>query len=249
MRAQTIVAGEQDMPSKSSEPRFQLYYWPIPFRGCFVSYLFAYRDVPLLEGSSFDEIQDLKSKPIGEQGIPFMGPPVLVELGSGRTLSQMPAIVLYASHQLDLVPEDPFDVAMSVKVLMDCNDVLMEICRYNGSTMWEREEWTQFRSERFPHWLEIFEESLERGHFGKEPVSFADIGVFALFGNMTRCLPELEPDLREHAPGVHAHCRRIGSKPSLAKYVASEEQRYGQLYCGGQIEKSIRKMLAMDAEK
>ena len=38
-----------------------------------------------------------------------------------------------------------------------------------------------------------------------------------------------------------------GSEPSLAKFVDGQEQKYGKLYCGGQIEKSIRKMLEMDA--
>ena len=235
------------MSSSMSQPRFQLYYWPIPFRGCFVSYLFAYRDVPLLEEASYEANRDLMSRHPSEQDIPYMGPPVIRDLESGRTLSQMPAIVLFVSRELDLVPEDPFDAAMCMKILMDCNDVLMEICRYNGSIMWAREEWVQFRSRRLPRWMQIFEESLRRGSIGREPVSFADIGVFALFGNMTRCLPELDADLLNHAPGIHGLCRRIGSQPSLARYVADEEKRYGKLYCGGQIEKSIRKMLEMDA--
>ena len=235
------------MPSKMSQPRFKLYYWPLPFRGCFVSYLFAYRDVPLLEEANFEENRSLMSRHPSNQDVPYMGPPVLRDLESGRTLSQMPAIVLYVSRELDLMPEDPFDVAMRMKVPMDCNDVLMEICRYNGSIMWEREQWNEFRSQRFPRWLDIFEESLKRGFLGEDPLSFADIGVFALFGNMTRCLPELEADLLQGAPGIHALCQRIGSKPSLAKFVTDEEQKYGKLYCGGQIEKSIRKMLEMDA--
>nr|MDJ0939898.1 glutathione S-transferase family protein [Woeseiaceae bacterium] len=134
-----------------------------------------------------------------------------------------------------------------MKVLMDCNDVLMEICRYNGSTMWDREDWIRFRSERLPRWLAIFEESLKRRFIGKDTVSFADIGTYALFGNMIRCLPELEPDLLNNAPGIHSLCKRIGSEPSLASYVAAEEQRYGSLYCGGYIEESIRKMLELDA--
>ncbi len=230
-------------------PRFQLYYWPLPFRGCFVSYLFAYRDVPLLEVADFDTIVEMKGLDPGEQDVPFMGPPVLRDLESGRTLSQMPAIVLYASRELDLIPEDPFDAAMAMKVLMDCNDVLMEICRYNGSSMWAREDWSEFRSRRLPRWLGIFEESLKRGFIGKDLATFADIGVYALFGNMTRCLPNLEADVLEHAPGIHALCEEIGAQPSLAKYVAAQEQTYGNLYCGGQIEKSIRKMLAMDANR
>ncbi|MDJ0698836.1 MAG: glutathione S-transferase family protein [Woeseiaceae bacterium] len=235
------------MSSNTSQSRFKLYYWPLPFRGCFVSYLFAYRDVPLLEESRLEEIRDLMSLHPGKQDVPFMGPPVLRDLETGRTLSQMPAIVLHVSRELELMPEDPFDVAMSMKILMDCNDVLMEICRYNGSVMWEREEWNRFRSQRLPRWLDIFEESLNRGILGEDPVSFADIGVFALFGNMTRCLPELESDVLSRAPGIHAHCRRIGSKPSLERFVRDEEQTYGKLYCGGQIEKSIRRMLEMDA--
>ena len=234
------------MSLEESRARFQLFYWPIPFRGCFVSYLFAYRDVPLQEESDFDQIVELKSQNPGEQDIPFMGPPVLRDIESGRTLSQMPAIVLYVSRDLDLAPEDPFDLAMCMKVLMDCNDVLMEICRYNGSTMWAREDWKQFRSVRLPRWMHIFEESLKRGYIGKDDVSFADIGVFALFGNMTRCLPDLDADLLEHAPGIHALCKKIGSGPSVAKYVALHEQQFGKLYCGGQIEESIRKMLEMD---
>jgi len=236
------------MSSKKIHPRFRLYYWPLPFRGCFVSYLFAYREIPLLEEAGFDEISNLKSRRPSEQDVPFMGPPVLRDVESGRTLSQMPAIVLYVSRELDLLPEDPFDVAMCMKILMDCNDVLMEICRYNGSTMWGREEWNEFRSQRFPRWLDIFEESVKRGLLGKDRVSFADIGVFALFGNMTRCLPELDADVLNRAPGIYALCESIGSSPSLARFVAEEEQKYGKLYCGGQIEESIRKMLAMDAE-
>lgn len=228
------------------KPRYRLYYWPIPFRGCFVSYLFAYRDVPLLEESDFEVISALKSRDPGEQEIPFMGPPVLKDLESDRALSQMPAIVLHVSRELDLLPEDPFDLAIGMKVLMDCNDVLMEICRCNGATMWEREEWTEFRSQRLPHWMQIFEESLRRGFLGKARASFADIGVFALFGNMTRCLPELEADLLEHASGIHGLCKRIGSQASLARYVEDEEKKYGKLYCGGQIEESIRRMLALD---
>ena len=68
-----------------------------------------------------------------------------------------------------------------------------------------------------------------------------------MFGNMVRCLPELEAEILGHAPAVHALCNKIGSQPSLARYVADEERKYGKLYCGGQIEESIRKMLRMDA--
>ena len=130
----------------------------------------------------FEEIKNLISRHPSDQDVPFMGPPVLRDLESGRNLSQMPAIVLYVSRELDLMPEDPFDVAICMKVLMDCNDVLMEICRFNGSTMWEREAWKEFRSQRFPRWLQIFEESLQRGLAAAQAS-----GEFALSDGIRRC--------------------------------------------------------------
>lgn len=235
------------MSTATSSPRYQLYYWPIAFRGCFVSYPFAYRGVPLLVEDDIEQIQALMGQAPRDQAIPFVGPPALRDLDSGRTLSQVPAIVLHIAGELGLLPEDPFDVAMCMKVLMDCNDLLMEICRYNGSMMWEREEWIVFRAQRLPRWLAVFEESLKRGYLGQARVTFADLGTYALFGNMMRCLPELQPDVMTHATGIHALCRDIGAVPTLAEYVEKELALYGPVYCGGQIEESIRTMLALDA--
>ncbi|KXF80567.1 glutathione S-transferase [Enterovibrio coralii] len=230
-----------------SQSKFQLYYWPLPFRGCFVSYLFAYKGEPLEMFTDHDVIRGLISKPPSEQeNTPFTGPPLLIEKETGLSISQTPAIVLYVSGLLGLKPKDEFDAAMCMKILMDCNDVLMEICRYNGEMMWDRESWRNFRTKRLPRWMTVFEEMLIRGHFGKPAVSYADIGVFALFGNMTRCLPELDADLKAHAPGVYAHCKKIGAHPSLAAFVKGQEEAYGKLYCGGQIEASIREMLEQD---
>ena len=230
------------------EPKYQISYWPIPFRGCFVSYLFAYRDVPLDEVSDLDLNKQLLSQAPSDQPIPVMGLPVLQELDSGRTLSQTPAIILYVSRELDLLPADSFNAAICTKILMDCNDLLMEICRNNGATMWTHEEWRTFRTTRLVRWMQIFEESLNRQHFGNDSVTFADIAVYALFGNMTRCLPALDADLIQHAPQVHAFCEKIGRTESLARFVAHQQERYGDLYCGGQIEQSIRKMIQMDTE-
>ncbi|GAA3580390.1 hypothetical protein [Marinobacter xestospongiae] len=84
----------------------------------------------------------------------------------------MPAIVHYAAQELDLTPQDPYTAALSLKVLMDCNDLLMELCRYNGSSLWTHEEWREFRTRRLPQWLRLFEEALIRGH----PVSRA-VGI------------------------------------------------------------------------
>ena len=59
-----------------SEPRFHLYYWPLPFRGCFVSYLLAWADEPF-DLADMDALVELKSREPGAQEVPFVGPPVL----------------------------------------------------------------------------------------------------------------------------------------------------------------------------
>jgi len=225
--------------------RFTLYYWPIPFRGCFVSYLFAYRDHPLAMAGA-DDVAELRARPPGEQPVPFIGPPVLWDREANLYLSQMPAIVPYVARVLELFPKTPADEALAMKVLMDCNDVLMEICNYNGSKMWTPEAWRSFRGERLPRWMQIFESSLDRGFIGTDAPHYGDIGTFALFGTMTRCLPELAADLKAHAPGVFDLCERIGAQPSLKRFRDAEEAEFGQRYCGGQIEASIRAMLAAD---
>lgn len=231
-----------------SDAKYTLYYWPMAFRGCFISYQFAYKNEPLTLAGTWESIAAMNAEQPEEQNIPCTGPPVLFEHETGRYLSQTPAIILYAASKLGLAPADPYDTAMCLKVQMDCNDVLMEICRHNGSTMWTRDEWVQFRTKRLPRWMRVFEESVKRGFIGKEQVTFADISVFALFGTMTRCLPELDGDLLQHAPNVHQLCKRMGETPSLAKAVELDEQRAGKTYCGGQIEASIREMLAGDRQ-
>ena len=229
-----------------SQPRYKLTYWPTAFRGCFISYLLAYKDVAFEISSDMDAIIALKSMAPADQETPFMGPPLLKDLETGKTITQTPAIVLYLAHDLDLYPENMLAVAQAMKVQMDCNDVLMEICCHNGSSMWTRENWINFRQNRLPRWMTMFEEEVKRGTIGGDKVNFADIATFALFGNMIRCLEELEPDLKRHAPNVYALCEQIGKTPSLTAFIASEEEKYGKSYCMGQIEKSIRAQLSLD---
>ena len=229
-----------------TSPRFKLYYWPLPFRGCFASYLMAYHQVPFIEETSFDEIQKLRELPTDMQKIPFMGPPLLHDFKFDRTLSQMPAIISYLSRELNLLPANSYEIALETKVLMDCNDLLMEICRYNGSMMWVREEWIDFRTKRFPKWMKVFEEMVNRGFLATSEVNVADICTYALFGNMIRCLPDLEEDLDKNAPKVKSLCKKIETHTPLKEFVLGQTKKYENLYCGGQIEKSIRHMLELD---
>jgi glutathione S-transferase len=54
---------------------------------------------------------------------------------------------------------------------------------------------------------------------------------------------EIEAILEEAAPMTAALTRRIADLPPLAKLAVQARRDYGDAYCGGQIEASLRKVL------
>jgi glutathione S-transferase len=233
----------------------KLYYWPAPFRGNFIRFLLEEAGEKY-EEASVKEISELYSLPVEDQPHPMMAPPFIHDLDRDVFLSQMPAIVMYLSEKVGFLPQDTYKSAICNKLVLDSNDVLIEITNYNGSVMWEREAWRQFRDKRLKRWLEIFEQTGRRfglnsdGGFmlGGDKISTADIVTYALWGTMIRCLPELSADCRKHAPYIFGLCQRIESRTNIKQLVKNQEKSYGKQYCGGQIEKSIRSMLEEDGD-
>jgi len=85
---------------------YDLYYWPIPFRGQFVRAVLAFA------GKSWTEhdgaaISKLMGGPTERMPVPFMGPPVLIDRQADFAVSQMPAIVMYLGETLGLLPGTP----------------------------------------------------------------------------------------------------------------------------------------------
>lgn len=235
---------------------YKLYYWPVPFRGNFIRLLLEEADEQYDE-ATHEEIIELYAKSPEAQPFPAMAPPFLHDVRSDIFLSQMPVIVMYLSEKLNFLPKDSFKSAICLKLLLDSNDLLAEITNLNGTIMWEHKSWKQFREKRLKRWFEIFEQTGQQfglnsksGYMlGGDQISVADIATCALWGTMIRCLPELSVDCRKHAPNVFALCQRIENRPKIQTFVEDQLQSYGNLYCAGQIEKSIRSMLARDAHQ
>lgn len=233
----------------------KLYYWPIPFRGNFIRLLLEDANATYTEASPEETVKYKTSSP-EEQPFPAMAPPFLHDLDDGVFLSQMPTIVMYLSEKLNYLPKDAFKSAVCLKLLLDSNDVLAEITNSNGSTMWEYEIWKPFRQKRLKRWFEIFEQTaLKSGlqpdsgfMWGDDQISTADIVLHALFGTMTRCLPELSVDFQNHAPRVFTLCQRMEERPKIKQFIESQSRKYEKQYCGGQIEQSIRRMLELDLQ-
>jgi glutathione S-transferase len=227
---------------------YDLYYWPIPFRGQFVRAVLAYA------GKSWSEhdgaaIRTLKDGPLAHMPAPFMGPPVLIDKAADVALSQTTAILLYLGETLDLLPPDPASRAQSLKMVADALDVLDDITLDGGRLMWTEPLWQAFLP-RLSKWMGLFEETLRRRDvetgflFGATP-GVADIVTATLWSTMGDRFPTLRALLDETAPLTAALTLRVAALPALAKLAATARRDYGEVYCGGQIEASLRKAMGM----
>lgn len=228
---------------------YALYYWPLPFRGQFVRAVLAHAGKTWTEGD-VGAMSDLMSGPVRKMPAPFMGPPLLIDKKADFAVAQMAAIVLYLGETLDLLPPDAALRAMTMKIVLDANDVIDEITLDGGRQMWTAKRWDAFVP-RLRKWMSFWEETgrrhglKKRSGFllGGEAPGIADVVTATLWTTMTERFHPIAAMLEETAPMTAALCARIAARPELAALAARARDDYGDSYCGGQIEKSLRKVL------
>jgi glutathione S-transferase len=228
---------------------YDLYYWPVPFRGQFVRAVLAYAGKTWTEGDA-GSISQLMDRPVEHMPVPFMGPPLLVDKKADFAIAQMPAIVLYLGETLDLMPATPALRAMTMKIVNDANDVIDEITLDGGREMWTEQRWQDFVP-RLEKWMSFWEEAGRRHGLkpdsgfmlGGERPGLADLVTTTLWSTMTDRFRKIEAMLEQAAPMTAALTRRLAALKPLAKLAAKARQDYGDAYCGGQIEASLRKVL------
>ncbi len=228
---------------------YELYYWPVPFRGQFVRAVLAYATKTWTEGDEA-AISRLMTGPVKQMPVPFMGPPLLIDKKADFAIAEMPAIVLYLGETLNLMPSTPALRAMTMKTVNDANDVIDEITLDGGRQMWTDKRWQDFVP-RLKRWMSFWEETGSRHGLkadtgfllGGEVPGIADVVTATLWSTMTDRFRTLEAMLEDAAPMTAALSRRISDLPRLAKLAAKAKQDYGDAYCGGQIEASLRKVL------
>jgi glutathione S-transferase len=71
----------------------------------------------------------------------------------------------------------------------------------------------------------------------------ADVITATLWSTLTERFPTIEAILKDAAPMTAALVRRLAKSPPLALLAAKAREDYGDAYCGGEIEKSLRKVL------
>jgi glutathione S-transferase len=226
---------------------YTLCYWPVPFRGQFIRAILAHA------GKTWDEsdaVAELTKAPPGKQPVPFMGPPVLIDESTGFTLSQMPAIVFYLGETLDLLPEDTPGKAMAIKVVNDANDVIDDITNDGGREMWTAQSWKAYQP-RLKRWMAIFEVTARLNNatpdagflLGSPQAGVADIVTATLWGTLGDKFSKIGDMLNEEAPLVAGLTRRLMATKPLMDLAAFSQERFGDAYCGGQIEASMRKVI------
>ena len=187
---------------------------------------------------------------VGKQAIPFKGPPMIVDKHSGFALAQMPAIAYWLGETLDLLPGAIAGKALSLKVVNDANDVIDELSLDGGKQMWSPQRWQEFQP-RLKRWMAIWEETgrrhgltAEAGHLlGGARAGVADIVTATLWGTLAEKFPAIGRILDKEAPAVAGLTRRLMAEPALANLAAVSREQFGDSYCGGEIEKSMRRVI------
>jgi glutathione S-transferase len=238
---------------------YTLYYWPIPFRGQFIRAVLAQVGAQWDE-ADFDTIIELKDKPPRAQPVPHMAPPVLIDHRENVALSQLPAILMYLGGKYELLPSatteqqggQAGDDALVLKLILDANDVLYEMTRHNGDQMWDAEAWSDFLP-RLRRWMSVFEAAIQRWDlsdngflFNRKSAGLADLVVATLWGVMTEKLPALRPLLEETAPAVADLTDWVTASPAQVELRRTSDAAYGEEWCSGQIEVSLRAVLATE---
>jgi glutathione S-transferase len=228
---------------------YDLFYWPVPFRGQFVRAVLAFAGKTWTEGEP-GAMAELMSGPVKKMPVPFMGPPLLIDKKTGFAIGQMAAIVLYLGETLELLPGDPAMRAMTMKIVLDANDVIDELTLDGGREMWTDKRWQDFVP-RLQKWMSFWEETGHRHGLkaksgfllGGDAPGIADVVTAVLWSTMTERFKPIAALLEETAPMTAALCARIALRPELAALARKAREDYGDSYCGGEIEKSLRRVL------
>ena len=227
---------------------YELHYWQLPFRGQFIRAILAWA------GQRWDEFDDgaigrVLDDDVARQAIPFKGPPMLVERRSGFALAQMPAIAWWLGQRHGLLPASAEGQALTIKVVNDCNDIIDELTIDGGKQMWTAARWKEF-TPRLQRWMAIFEDTGRRHGLradagfllGGEHAGVADIVTSTLWCTVADRFPSIARMLDAQAPAVAGLSRRLVATPALANLAKVSREQFGDAYCGGQIEQSLRRV-------
>ena len=146
------------------------------------------------------------------------------------------------------MPATPALRALTMKIVNDANDVIDELTLRGGRQMWTEKRWKAFVP-RLKKWMSFWEETGRRhglaaksGFLLGGAPGIADIVTATLWSTMADRFRKIETML-ENGPHDGSADATRGGVPPLAALAAKAREDYGDAYCGGRIEASLRKVL------
>ncbi|QWT19044.1 glutathione S-transferase [Bacillus sp. NP157] len=213
---------------------YQLFYWSgIQGRGEFVRLALEeanadYVDVARTDG---DEAMTAWLDGGHEGALPY-APPFLK---SGRlVIAQVANILQYLGPRHGLVPESESKRLYANQLQLTITDLVAEAhdvhhpvgagLYYEDQKEEARRRAKEFRESRIPKFLHYFEKALERGG-GDHPLrefSYVDLSLFQVMSGLGYAFPKAMA--RQKLPLLRELARRVGERPNIAAYVASDRR-------------------------
>ncbi len=221
----------------------KLYYWALPFR-CIYIEIFLHLNAISYERVDSEQVIEKKLRMKSNLAYPGFAPPFL-EIDK-RSFSQMPATLMYLNEKFKFYCDDIESSYFSMKCLLDVTDLMAEITRNNGSMMWDSESWELFEKGRLTQWLQIFELQAKNrsGTFLlSDSPSVADIAYLGCFSLLMHSFPYFDKMIRSSYPEILHIVDKFKEIESINNYLNKQWETFGTLYCGGQIENSIREQI------
>lgn len=218
----------------------KLYYWNLAFRCIYIEIFFHLNKIDYKRVDSTDVVEKRILMKTGEEFAGFAPPFVEIE---NRSFSQMPAAMMYLNEKYKFYCTNNEDSYFSLKTLLDVTDFMAAITRNNGAMMWDKESWKNFESGRMQDWLKLFEFQAKnrKGVFLlSDKVSLADIAYLGCFRLLMHSFVYFDKLIRSSYPEIFHIIKEFEKFEDINSYLESQWENFGTMYCGGQIEKSIR---------
>ncbi|MET0290512.1 MAG: glutathione S-transferase [Pseudoxanthomonas sp.] len=215
---------------------YQLYYWTgLQGRGEFVRLALedagaAYTDVARVRGDAVMQ-SFLDGR---EDGARPFAPPFLK---TGRlVIAQVANILHYLGPHLDLVPGSESRRLQALQLQMTITDLVAEVhdthhpvasaLYYEDQKAEAKRRAEDLRANRLPKFLRYFEQVVERGG-GRHPLreySYVDLSLFQIMSGLDYMFPRRMQTLSKEIPLLLALKERVGQRPNIAAYLASERR-------------------------
>ena len=226
----------------STDPPYELYYWPgIQGRGEFVRLAFEecgadYIDVarlPEAEGGGISALTRVLENP-PDDAPAVLAPPIL-KCGS-LLIAHTSAILQFLAPRLGLVPADETSRLLAHQWKLTITDFLVEVhathhpiavSAYYRDQKTEAQRATRvFLTERMPKFLGYFERLLTHsakpgGSYALGELSYVDLSLFQIVAGLRYAFPNAMRQLEPRVPRLVELAARVAQRPRIAAYLSS----------------------------